>query len=117
MEDDPPAYRYTTFPNLHATTSTSNTVTLNYGPFPLPENCPKETIILAWALFLRGHAPSDSVVFRVDAQDVNIGFETGQVQYLPNGQVEMPAEDKEAGRFSAVYFLGVSVFVSPNWCF
>lgn len=104
-----PVYRYTVFPNLHATITTPDTRILNSGNFPLPANSTKETLILAWAFLLRGHVPGDTAVFRVDTHDVSVKFDGGELTYIPNGQVEMPTEDKEAGRFSAVYFQAVSI--------
>lgn len=106
-------HRYTVFPNLHPTNSAPTTAIVDSGVFDLPQNSTQESILLAWAGILHGHVLADSAVFRVDDEAVIVEFNGRKIEYTTDASIHTTVEDRETGRYSAVYFAAVSVLHIP----
>lgn len=93
-------HRYTKFPNLFDVVDHSVSGPWNsQDSVLLPSHIKKASVILSWALLLRGYTNAETVVFDVDQKTFAVDFEGEALE-----EVQAEVQDEEDSGHTAVYF-------------
>jgi hypothetical protein len=107
---EPVLQRYTAFPNLYITANPRAQADVSELTFEIPNGINKESVILSWAILLRGYTGLDSVTFEVDdGQAVCVDFEHDSVE---DTRASTSAEEKS--RYTALCFDKVRLAAAGN---
>lgn len=72
-------FRYTAFPVLYSSSNTRPLLESATDTFRLPADTTRETVVLSWAILLRGCTGSDIIAFRDGNREVTVDFGTDSV--------------------------------------
>ncbi|KAG0133500.1 hypothetical protein HOY82DRAFT_640839 [Tuber indicum] len=110
-------HRYTTFPNLCIVATPTPDPGLpahRLVELRIPSDSSKESILVSWSQILRGYAPGDNVVFRVEDEVVNVDFLTGDVEYIPGENIQVGEQEGALRGCTGIYFQTVEATRLPD---
>ena len=108
-------HSYTAFPNLFVTATSTpypELPTHDLAELRIPSNISKKSILVSWSQILRSYVPGDNVVFRVGNEIVNVDFLTGDVECIPEKNIQVREEEGNLQRCTGIYFQTVCLPVS-----